>query len=87
MELAGAFVLVTGMIIGVVELVKRLFDRDFRAACVIAAAAATGALCGVFHIEGIDVATGIVLGFTAAGAVKVAGTINTATTSRPPTNK
>ena len=77
MENAGTFILVIPMIIGVVELVKRLFDRDFRGACIIIAAAATGAACGAFGIEHISVPTGIVLGFAASGAVATAAKINT----------
>lgn len=66
------YVLITGMVVGVVELVKRLFDRDFRAATIIVAAAGVGALCGVFGIQGVDVATGIVIGLAASGVVTVA---------------
>lgn len=68
--------LVTGMVIGVVELVKRLFDRDFRAACIIAAAAAVGAAAGVFHVQGVDIATGIVIGLAGSGFVTIAAKVS-----------
>jgi len=66
------YVLVTAMIVGVVELVKRAFDRDFRAVTIIVAAAAVGGLCGVFGIESVSVAQGIVLGLAGSGLVTTA---------------
>lgn len=66
------YVLVTTMVIGLVELVKSLFDRDYRTAVVIVGAAGVGALCGVFGVEGLTVATGIVIGLGASGVVTVA---------------
>lgn len=70
-----SFILVSGLVIGVVEFVKRLFDKDFRGAAIIFAAAGVGAACGVFAIEGIDIATGIVLGLAGSGLVTVAGKV------------
>lgn len=66
------YVLVTGMVIGVVEFIKSLFDRNFRAACIIAASAFVGGLCGVFGVENVTVPLGIVVGLAASGVVTVA---------------
>lgn len=67
-----AYILVGAMIVGVVEFVKRLFDRDFRAVCIILAAAGVGALSGLFGIEGVTVPLGIVLGLAGSGVVTTA---------------
>jgi len=66
------YVLVTGMVIGVVEFIKSLFDRNFRSACIIAGAAFVGGLCGFFGVEGVTVPLGIVVGLAASGVVTVA---------------
>ena len=66
------YVLITGMVIGVVEFVKSLFDRNFRSACIIAASALVGGLCGLFGVEGVTVPLGIVVGLAASGVVTVA---------------
>lgn len=68
----ASFALVVGLVTGVVELVKRAFDRDYRAVAIIAAAAVTGGVCGYFGVEGIDVATGLVVGFATSGLVTIA---------------
>lgn len=70
------YVIVTGMVIGIVQLVKNLFDRNFRGAVIIAAAAGVGALCGVFGVEGVTVASGIMIGLTGAGAITLAQNVN-----------
>lgn len=69
------FVLVTAMVIGVVELVKRAFDQDFKTVVIILAAALVGALCGVFGVEGVTIAEGIVLGLAGSGVVTTASKI------------
>ena len=66
------YVLVGAMIVGVVELVKRAFDRDYRTVVTILAAAGVGALCGVLGVETISVAEGIVLGLAGSGVVTTA---------------
>lgn len=66
------YVLVTTMVVGLVELVKALFDRNYRTAVIIVGAAAVGALCGWFHVESLDVPTGIVIGISASGVVSLA---------------
>lgn len=66
------YVLVTTMVIGLVEFVKALFDRDYRTAVIIVGSALVGAACGFAGIEGLTVATGIVIGLGASGVVSVA---------------
>jgi hypothetical protein len=66
------YVIVTSMVVGLVEFIKALFDRDYRTAVIIAGAASVGALCGAFSIEGLTIATGIVIGIGASGVVAVA---------------
>lgn len=64
--------IVVPMVIGVVELIDRLFAQDHKAALKIVAAASVGALAGLFGLEGLNVATGIVLGLGASGVVTAA---------------
>ena len=66
------YVLVTAMAVGAVEFIKRLFDRDFRAAIIILVSALVGGLSGFLGIEGLNVVTGIVVGLAASGIVTVA---------------
>lgn len=66
------YVLVVTMVIGSVELVKALFDGNYRAAVIVGVSAIVGGLCGFFAVEGVDVPTGIVIGLSASGLVTVA---------------
>lgn len=76
------FLLITAMIVGVVEFLRRLQSKDYFAALTILAAAGVGALTGVFEIEGIDVATGIVVGLAGSGLVTVASRTGAAVTRK-----
>lgn len=71
------YILVTAMVVGVVELIRRIEQKDWYAALTILASAVVGALCGVFSVEGITVVTGIVVGLAASGLVTVAKGIGT----------
>ena len=58
MELIGALepltaAILLGMVAGVVELIKRAFDKDWRACAIILGAGITGALCalGFLHLD------------------------------------
>lgn len=66
------YVLATTVIIGAVELIKRLFDRDYRSATIITVAALVGGLLGAFSVEGLTIAAGLALGLGASGVVTVA---------------
>jgi len=60
------------MIIGIVELLKRIKLSDWLAVATIVLAALVGGLAGYFGVEGLTVATGIVTGLAASGLVTVA---------------
>lgn len=69
------YLLVTAMVVGVVEFIRRIQLKDFYAAITILASAGVGALAGLMAIQGIDVATGIVVGLAASGLVTVASKV------------
>lgn len=58
-----------GMVAGVVELIKRLFDKDWRAAAIIAASGATGALVAL--PLAINPLMGAVVGLAASGYITI----------------
>ncbi len=60
-------------IAGVVELIKRAFDKDFRAVAIITGAGLAGAVLAP-QVGGTWIA-GLILGFGASGLVTVAGYI------------
>lgn len=75
---------IVGAVIGFTQLVKSLFDRDYRTAVIIVGAAVIGAGAGFFQVEGTDIPTGIVLGLTAAGVVTLAVGIGSGRVSKTP---
>lgn len=66
-------VIMLGMVAGVVELVKRLFDKDWRVAAVIVGAAVAGALTAL--LLAVNPLIGAVVGFAASGYVTIAQNI------------
>lgn len=60
-------ILLTGFVIGFVELAKALYDNEWRKAIVVAIAGIAGGICAPFI--GISIITGIVAGFAASGAI------------------
>lgn len=62
-------------VVGVVELVKRLFDRDFRAAVIIAVAGAAGAILAPYAGGDISWFNGLLIGLSASGLVTAASRI------------
>lgn len=66
------YLLLTGAVIGSVEFIRRLFERDYEAAVIIAVAALVGGLYGFLGIDATSVAEGIVFGLAASGVVTVA---------------
>lgn len=58
-------------VVGVVELLRRLQVKDYFAAITILAAAAVGAVAGVFEVDGLTVTNGIIAGLAASGLVTV----------------
>lgn len=71
MEIAFVAIAVAGF----AELVKRAFDRDWRAAIIITGSTSIGALAGFFTIEGLTIVTGMIAGLAASGLVTVASRI------------
>lgn len=65
------YILVTSMVVGVVEMIRRLQLKDYFAVATILAAAVVGALAGALHVESLDIATGIVVGLASSGLVTV----------------
>ena len=66
---------VIGAVVGFVQLVKSLFDKDYRSAVIIAGSAAIGGVAGAFAVDGLTITTGIVAGLIASGAVTLAKAI------------
>lgn len=59
--------LLTGFVIGFVELAKALYDKEWRKAIIIAVAGVAGGIIAPFI--GLSIVIGIVAGFAASGAV------------------
>lgn len=66
-------VILTGLVMGGAELIKRLFDKDWRAAAIIASSAVIGGLAGMSL--GITVLQGIAFGLAASGYITLAQNI------------
>ena len=66
-------VILTGLVMGGAELIKRLFDKDWRAAAIIASSAVVGGLAGMSL--GITVLQGIAFGLAASGYITLAQNI------------
>jgi hypothetical protein len=66
---------IIGAVAGFTQLVKSLFDRDYRTCIIILGSASIGAFAGFLNIQGIDVPTGIVVGLAASGVVTIAQAI------------
>lgn len=66
-------VIMLGMVAGVVELVKRAFDKDWKATATIIGAAAAGGLSAL--LMAVNPLIGIVVGFAASGYVTIAQNI------------
>lgn len=77
MEILGlstlATVVLTGLVAGGTELIKRLFDEDWRAAVTIVVAAIIGGLGGL--VFGVNFLVGMVFGLAASGYVTIAQNI------------
>ena len=62
-----------GMVTGVVELIKRAFEKDWKAVAIIIGAGATGALVGL--AIAINPLIGAVVGLSASGFITIAQNI------------
>lgn len=70
---ALAATVLTGLVAGVVELIKRIFDKDWRAMATIIAAALVGGAGGL--VFGINFLIGMVFGLSASGFITIAQNI------------
>lgn len=74
MEILGlstlATVVLTGLVAGGVELIKRLFDKDWRAAVTIIVASLIGGLGGL--VFGVEFVVGMVFGLATSGYITIA---------------
>lgn len=74
MEILGlstlATVVLTGLVAGGTELIKRLFDKDWRVAVTIVVAAIIGGLGGL--VFGVNFLVGMVFGLAASGYITIA---------------
>lgn len=71
------FVLLSSVIIGLTELIKRIRARDLWTVITIVSSALVGVLFGLFGIEGLNVVNGLVAGLAATGVVTGLGAIGT----------
>lgn len=62
-----------GMVAGVIELIKRAFEKDWKAVAIIAGAGITGALVGL--AISINPLIGAVVGLAASGYITIAQNI------------
>lgn len=65
--------ILTGLVMGGVELVKRLFNKDWQAVAIILVASLIGGLAGM--AMGINILEGIVYGLAASGYITLAQNI------------
>lgn len=64
-----AVALLLGMAAGGTEFVRRIFDKDYKAAAIIAVSAVIGYLGGTFLLPVIGPAVGLVTGLSASGYI------------------
>ena len=83
MELLNISPFVVVAVAGVTELIKALFDKNYRTAAIIAASAAVGALAGFGVVDGLNVITGVMAGLSASGLVTIANKFGGTKTATP----
>lgn len=66
-------IILTGLVMGGAELIKRLFDKDWRAAAIIVSSSVIGGLAGMSL--GITILQGIAFGLAASGYITLAQNI------------
>ena len=69
-------IILGGLCMGTVEFIKRLFDKDWRAAVIIFACAIVGGLAGM--AMGINMLQGIAYGLAATGYITLAQNVGKA---------
>lgn len=69
------YLLLTGAVVGAVEFIRRMFEKDHEAAVIIFISALIGGIYGFMGIDATSVAEGIVVGLAASGLVTVASRV------------
>lgn len=64
-----AAAILLGMVAGVIELIKRAFEKDWKAVAIIAGAGVTGALVGL--LISVNPLIGAVVGLAASGYITI----------------
>jgi len=67
--ISTATFLLTTMVIGAVELIKRISNKDWEATAIILTSALVGAIGGAFVLPVVGFAPGIFIGLSASGVV------------------
>lgn len=80
---SGSALLLGAMVVGATELIKRLFDRDFKAATIITVSAVVGGLSGLFLFADLGFALGLVVGLASSGVITSLQKFGTGTNSVP----
>lgn len=75
--------LLLSMVIGATELVRRLFDKDYKASALIVVSALVGGLAGAFLFEEIGFALGVVVGLSGSGVITGLQKFGQGTNSEP----
>lgn len=79
--------ILVSMVIGATELVKRIFDKDYRAVALIVTSVVVAALASVTILDEIGLALGIVIGLSSSGVVTGLQKFGQGTQSSPTTLK
>lgn len=69
MEETTSIALLTFMVVGTTELIRRLFKRDYMASAIITASAVVGGFGGAVLLPDVGLVLGIVVGLGASGVV------------------
>lgn len=67
---------------GATEFVRRLWRKQYEDATIIGVSALIGALAGLFVIDGLNVATGLMAGLAASGAITLAQKLGIGTSTK-----
>lgn len=76
----AAYPIVVGAIVAIVQFLKT-YVSQVNGGITIIVAVVIGAIAGLFHVNGIDVTSGIFLGLAAVGVHTVASNVGTASTT------
>lgn len=74
-------IIVSAFVIGFTQLVKSVFDSDYRSVVIILGAALIGGISGFFEVQGLNISTGIVAGIASSGVVTLGQALGGSTIS------